>query len=201
MKIAFFLLLLSLPAFGQDSMHLWADIALPSYQSGMVVPAKDTEQLIAILIPPGKSIKIVDVVYDSTWQITEYNNTNAAIVYSSGWLAGTGQAKFINSDFQYGGTLGTVRTAVLTVTLDQQFRIGLLSEHYSGHGDYTIQIDSGPLTTVKAGIAPFGSDKDLNTMSFKSAVLEKGTHKITVSSSQQMVIDAFRILKLTLVPR
>lgn len=139
--------------------------------------------------------------YDSVWATTDYNNTNAAIVYSAGWLAGTGQTKFINGDFQYGGTLGTARTAVLTVTIDQPFRIGFLSERYNGHGTYTVQIDSQPTSTINAGAAPIGSDKDLQSLSFKSAVLAPGTHKITVSSTQQMVIDAFRVLKLTLVPK
>lgn len=132
--------------------------------------------------------------YDST--ATDINNNSPSITYVGTWAYGAAQTKFFNQDFQYGNPVG-VRTATFTTTLDKPGKICLYSERFAGHGLYTVKVDSDPVVEINAGIAPLGSDKDRDKPSFRSKLLQPGTHTFIVSTSQQMVIDLIRVTKYT----
>lgn len=197
--------LIALPAFTQtDSLRLWSSIDIPLYHAGQTVPAATKNKLVVVEVPAGQSVKIVQVVLDSTWQVTEYNNNSSAIVYSAGWVAGTGAAKFYGNDFQYGNPV-QARTATFTVTLTKPGKISFDSERFNtapnAHGLYYLSLDNVNVTPngINAGLAPVGSDKDRGKSSYRSPLLQPGVHKIVLSTSAQAVVDRFSVAQLTLV--
>lgn len=199
--------LIALPTlvYSQDSVYHAFFLKQPVYRPGEVIPAKDVNQLVDVEIPAGKTYKLVEVIFDSTWSITDYNNTSSAITYSAGWSLSTGLTKFFNSDYHAGSTPLQPRTATYTVTCDKPCRIGFYSERFlerwAPHGVYTVKVDAGSPVTINAGAGVQGSDKDRDKPSFTSAVLPVGLHTVTISTSAQMVVDNFRLSRLKLVPR
>ena len=146
--------------------------------------------------------------YDSTWTATDIDDNNAAITYApaGAWVLGTGLAKFLNGSMHYGsGTGTTARTATYTVTSTQPVRIGFYSERFNTppntHGAYTVKVGSLEAVTINAGLAPLVSDKDRGKASYRSPILPAGTYTVTVSTSQQMVVDFIKVEKLSLTPR
>lgn len=195
-----FLSLIALSVSAQDSVYHKSYLAQPVYRPGQVIPAKAVNQLVDVEIPAGKAYKLVEVAYDSSWVITEYNNNSSAIVYSGPWKMLGGQSKFTNGDYHYGDPVGA-RTAVFTYTTDKPAVARFWSERYSGHGKYMISVDGGTPLEINAGVTPLLSDKERNLASWKTPLLPAGTHKITITSSAQMVVDRFTVAVLTVVPR
>ncbi len=192
-------------AVGQDSISLWSDMKLKLHQINQYVPVSNTNRLILVEIPAGKSVLLKSVEYDSTWQVTEYNNTSSAITYSAGWTLGQGLSKFINADAHWGTNMPTQRVATFTTTLDKPGRIELYSERFNEswgpHGVYQVTLDGGSAIPIDAAAPPIGSDKDRHKASWRSPVLSAGQHVVKVTTTKQMSLDGFKVLRLTLTPK
>lgn len=140
------------------------------------------------------------IAYDSA--LVDYNNDNAAIVYSAGWAKGTGLTKFFNSDYQFGSPNNATRTAVFSWTSAKMTSATFWSERFNvtgqtPHGKYTVTVDNGTPFEIDAGIPPINSDKDRGQPSYRTVKLAPGTHKITISTSAQMVVDKFTLVTYT----
>lgn len=159
------------------------------------------EKLILLEVDPNAEYKITKTVYDTVYKIIETVEPTIARVSHVNMTTYANSLKPGVSDKSFSAVTDLAKVSSSTLSFSGSL-VEFWGERFAGHGTVSIFIDNNLAATFNQGIAPFTTDLQRGSPTFRKKI-PKGQHTISVRAAinQQHIVDFFTVYDYSLIPR